>query len=72
MTLIQKSVTINAPVEVAVTKNEHARVGGGHKSWILDFVNGTDRWIDRYQFGMIQRYWQPMHVQQGAGGNLLL
>jgi hypothetical protein len=27
MTLIQKSVTINAPVEVAVTKSEHARVG---------------------------------------------
>jgi hypothetical protein len=41
--------------------------GGGHKSWIVDFVNGTDR----YQFGMIQRYWQPMHAQQSAGGNLL-
>ena len=67
MTLIQKSVTINAPVEVAVTKSEHARVWGGLKSWIVDFVNGTDR----YQFGMIQRYWQPMHAQQSAGGTLL-
>ncbi len=41
-----------------------------HTEWSLDFVNGTHRWIDLYQFDLIQRYWPPIHAQQGAGGIL--